>query len=107
MAQLEGQQHPISTYLWIWGWLFVLSTLSYLVDYFQFQGSVRWTLILTFMMLKAGLIMAFFMHLKWERTALVYALLLPLFAVMVFIGIMVSESDYTLLSRLVFYAKGT
>ncbi len=107
MAQLEGQQHPIGTYLWIWGWLFVLSAFSYLVDYLQFQGAVRWTLILTFMMLKAGLIMAFFMHLKWERMALVYALLIPMFAVMVFVGIMVWESDYTLLSRLVFYATGT
>ena len=28
----HGQQHSISVYLKIWGLLFVLSTLSYLVD---------------------------------------------------------------------------
>ena len=56
----EGQQHPIKLYLVVWGWLFVLSTFSYLVDYFHLHGLLRWGLILLFMMLKAGLIVAFF-----------------------------------------------
>ena len=55
-AHVEGQQHPIGIYLKIWGLLFVLSTASYLVDYFHFQGYLRWFLILLFMLLKAGLI---------------------------------------------------
>ena len=50
-----GQQHPIRIYLWIWLLLFVLSACSYMVDYFQLQGALRWTLILAFMLLKAGL----------------------------------------------------
>jgi cytochrome c oxidase subunit IV len=99
----EGQQHPIKLYLVVWGWLFVLSTFSYLVDYFHLHGYLRWFLILLFMMLKAGLIVAFFMHMKWERLALIYAILLPPIFVMVFVGIMVSESDYTLLTRHVFF----
>ena len=56
----KGQQHPIKLYLVVWGWLFVLSTFSYLVDYFHLHGLLRWGLILLFMMLKAGLIVAFF-----------------------------------------------
>ena len=28
----KGQQHPIKLYLAVWGWLFVLSTCSYLVS---------------------------------------------------------------------------
>ena len=102
----EGQQHPIKLYLVVWGWLFVLSTFSYLVDYFHLHGYLRWTLILVFMMLKAGLIVAFFMHMKWERLALIYAILLPPILVMVFVGIMVSESDYTLLTRGLFFRTG-
>ena len=102
----EGQTHPIKLYLVVWGWLFVLSTFSYLVDYFHLHGYLRWTLILLFMMLKAGLIVAFFMHMKWERLALIYAILLPPILVMVFVGIMVSESDYTLLTRHVFFRTG-
>ena len=39
--------------------------------------ALRWSLILLFMMLKAGLIVAVFMHMAWERLALAYAILLP------------------------------
>ena len=70
MAHEEGQQHPIKLYLVIWGWLFVLSTCSYLVDYFGIHGYLRWSLILLFMIVKAGLIVAIFMHMAWERLAL-------------------------------------
>jgi cytochrome c oxidase subunit 4 len=100
----KGQQHPIKLYLVVWGWLFVLSTCSYLVDYFGLQGYLRWSLILLFMVLKAGLIVAVFMHMAWERLALTYAILLPPIAVMVFVTIMVLESEYTHLLRVMFFA---
>ena len=58
MSDSEGQQHPISVYLWIWLLLFVLSAFSYAVDYMQLQGMLRWSLILIFMVLKAGFIVA-------------------------------------------------
>jgi cytochrome c oxidase subunit IV len=106
-AHEEGQQHPIKLYLVVWGWLFILSTFSYLVDYFHLQGLLRWSLIILFMMLKAGLIVAVFMHMAWERLALIYAILLPPLLVLVFVGIMVFESHYTLFTRLFFFATGT
>ena len=99
MAHAEGQQHPISVYLWIWGLLFVLSTFSYLVDYFHFQGHLRWSLIVLFMLLKAGLIVAIFMHMAWERLALVYAILVPTGALLILIGLMSLEGGYTFLTR--------
>ena len=104
VAHEEGQQHPLRVYFVVWGWLFVLSTCSYLVDYFGLEGFLRWFLILAFMMLKAGLIVAVFMHMAWERLALAYAILLPIFAVLVFVAIMVFESDYTLLTREAFFS---
>src|SRR5438094_3682062 len=100
----KGQQHPIKLYLVVWGWLFVLSTCSYLVDYFGLHGYLRWSLILLFMVLKAGLIVAVFMHMAWERLALAYAILLPPLLVLVFVAIMVFESDYTHLLRVIFFA---
>ena len=103
MAQ-EGQEHPIGVYLKIWGLLFVFSLFSYLVDYFHLEGYLRWFLILLFMMLKAGFIVAIFMHMAWERLALVYAIMLPTVFIVVFVGIMVFESDYTLLTRVAFFA---
>jgi len=105
MAQAQahsGQQHPIGLYLVVWGLLFVLSTFSYLVDYLGIQGYLRWTLIIVFMMLKAGLIVAIFMHMAWERLALVYAIMLPPLLVLVFVAMMASESHYTIFTRLAF-----
>lgn len=102
MEQVEGQQHPIGIYFKIWGLLFLLSTLSYLVDYFHFQSYLRWTLVVTFMLMKAGLIVAFFMHMRWERLALVYAIVLPPIALLVLVGSMAIEGDYIYLIRALF-----
>jgi len=94
-----SQQHPIGVYLKVWILLFVLSTLSYLVDYFDFQGMVRWSLILIFMFLKAGFIVAIFMHVMWERMALITAILGPPAVLLVLIGLMSSEANYTFGTR--------
>jgi cytochrome c oxidase subunit IV len=69
--------------------------MSYAVDYYQFQGMLRWTLIITFMLLKAGFIIAIFMHMWWERMALASAILLPPLCLLVLIGIMAIEGDFT------------
>ena len=106
MAHKEGQQHPIKLYLVVWGWLFVLSTCSFLVDYLGCEGFLRWFLILLFMIVKAGLIVAVFMHMAWERLALMYAILAPPGAVLLFVTIMAFESDYTHFTRVAFFATG-
>ncbi len=98
----QQQQHPISLYLKIWGLLFVLSTLSYLVDYFEVQGILRWSLILLFMFLKAGLIISIFMHVNWESLAMKLLLFLPPIAIAILISLMAIEGDYTYLNRLLF-----
>ena len=102
-AHVEGQQHPISTYLWIWGLLFVLSAMSYMVDYLQFQGYLRWSLIIIFMLLKAGLIVAVFMHMMWERMAIICAILIPPGVILLLIALMALEADYTFITRLLFF----
>lgn len=100
------EHHPIRVYLVVWGWLFVLSTFSYLVDFFHLQGYLRWTLILLFMALKAGLIIAFFMHMAWERLTLAFAILVPPVLVVIFMVLMIFEADYTLLLRREFLDAG-
>mgnify|MGYP003471063479 FL=1 len=103
MSATTGQQHPIGIYLKIWLLLFVLSTFSYLVDFFHVEGYLRWTLILTFMFLKAGFIVAIFMHVAWERLALKYVLFLPLSAIAILIALMAIEGDYTFLTREIYF----
>ncbi|NSX13514.1 cytochrome C oxidase subunit IV family protein [Cupriavidus taiwanensis] len=99
----SGQQHPIGLYLKIWLLLFVLSALSYMVDYFHVSGYLRWTLILLFMGLKAGLIVAVFMHMAWERMALICAILIPPLCLLVLVWLMAEEANHTFLTRGIFF----
>ncbi|MFM9162771.1 MAG: cytochrome C oxidase subunit IV family protein [Methylocystis sp.] len=103
--EVHAQKHPLKLYFVVWILLFVLSACSYAIDYFNFQGYLRWTLILIFMFLKAGAIVAIFMHMAWERLALVYAILAPPLALIVFIALMAFEGDYTNFSRITHFAK--
>jgi cytochrome c oxidase subunit IV len=103
----EGQQHPIKVYLWIWLLLFVVSFFSYMVDYLHLQGMLRWTLILIFMFVKAGFIIAIFMHMKWERLSLKLAILGPPVAILVLIWLMSYEGLYVEDTRLEYYGDST
>ena len=103
----EHQQHPIKLYLTVWIWLFVLSVGSYMVDILNFEGLLRWGLIVTLMLLKAGLIIAIFMHMAWERLALSYAILVPPVLILVFVAMMAVESTYTEWMRTFFLNGGT
>jgi cytochrome c oxidase subunit IV len=76
-----------------------------LIDYFQLHGMLRWTLIVTFMLLKAGFIVAIFMHMAWERLALKLAILLPPLALLILIGMMAIEGDYTFVTRLAAFVQ--
>lgn len=106
-AHAPGQQHPLGVYFKIWGLLFVLSIASYLVDYFQLQGLLRWSLIIVFMLLKAGLIVAVFMHMMWERMALIYAIVLPPLLLFGLLGIGALEGRYTFDTRATFFGHET
>lgn len=99
----EHQQHPLGLYFAVWILLFVISTFSYMVDYLNFQGVLRWTLIIVFMWAKAVLIMAVFMHMRWERLALICAITIPPGALAVFVLLMQIESRYTNLTRAIVF----
>ncbi|TFH86792.1 cytochrome C oxidase subunit IV [Billgrantia azerbaijanica] len=99
-AHPEGQRHPIGIYLWVWFLLFVLSVFSYLVDYLGFEGYLKWTLITLFMLLKAGLIIAVFMHMVWERLAIICVVLVPPGVLVFLMLLMAIEGHYVLLTRL-------
>lgn len=99
----QGQHHPLKVYFVVWFWLFVLSACSYFVDIAGFEGLLKWSLIVLFMLLKAGLIVAVFMHMVWERLALSWAIVLPPLVLLVFVAIMAFESEYTYFSRLLFF----
>lgn len=103
MSEQETQQHPLGVYFWVWGWLFVLSAGSYMTDVISMHEYLKWTLITLFMLVKAGLIMAVFMHLVWERFALTIVILAPPAVLLVAMTIFALESEYTISSRIQFF----
>jgi caa(3)-type oxidase subunit IV len=103
VSEAVGQQHPLKIYFIIWALLFVFSAASYATDFLE-HGYLRWGLILTFMFLKAGFIIAIFMHMKWERLALIWAILGPPVVLLVLVGLMAIEGDYTELTRLDYFS---
>ena len=104
-SEADQNHHPIGIYLKVWTLLFVLSIASYMVDYYDFQGLLRWTLIIAFMLLKAGFIMAVFMHLMWERMALIGTVLAPPLALLFLIGFMISEGYYVFDARVDYFGQ--
>ncbi len=94
----EGQQHPLKIYFLIWGLLFAFSAASYGTDFIPHEvagGYLRAGAILLFMFLKAGFIIAIFMHMAWERVALIWAIIGPPVLLLFLIGFMVYEGEYT------------
>ncbi|MSR12216.1 MAG: cytochrome C oxidase subunit IV [Gammaproteobacteria bacterium] len=94
MSSEAGQQHPLGIYYKIWVLLFFLSGCSYAVDFFNVQGGMRWGLVILFMILKAGFIVAIFMHAVWERMALVFTILGPPTVLLLLISFMAVEGNY-------------
>lgn len=89
------ETHSLGIYYKVWILLFVLSTFSYMVDYIEVQGFWRWFWVLTFMVLKAGFIIAVFMHAMWERIALIWTILGPPIILLLLIFFMAFEGNYT------------
>ncbi|WP_111411984.1 cytochrome C oxidase subunit IV family protein [Billgrantia lactosivorans] len=104
MDQGSHKQPELRVYLQVWLWLFVLSVFSYLVDLSGLEGLPKWSLITLLMLLKAGLIVAFFMHMAWERLSIIYAVLLPPVALLFLAALMALEANHTLSSRLSLFA---
>ncbi|MDP6651657.1 MAG: cytochrome C oxidase subunit IV family protein [Gammaproteobacteria bacterium] len=94
MSSEAGQQHPLGIYYKVWALLFVLSAFSYAVDFFDVQGAMRWTLVILFMLLKAGFIIAIFMHVFWERMALACTILGPPTLLLVLIYFAAGEGSF-------------
>ncbi|MBT6867900.1 MAG: cytochrome C oxidase subunit IV [Candidatus Marinimicrobia bacterium] len=87
------KSHPIKLYLFAWLALFILSAMSYYVDYINLEGLIRWFLITILALMKAGLIVSVFMHLAWERVALIFTILLPPIFLILMLAIFANEGN--------------
>ena len=98
----EGGEHDTMTRKKIWNVFFVLLGITtiefiialYLVPHGILEGKIANPVYIVLTLLKAFYIVAYFMHLKFERVALVYAILVPILFIIGLILVLTNESHY-------------
>ena len=91
MTDTAHQSHSKKTYIKVWVWLLFITLAGFIISPLQLPGSVHTFLIIMVSLMKAGLIVAFFMHLKFERIGLIYSILLPLILLIALIAALLHE----------------
>lgn len=61
-------------YIWVWGWLLVFTGIEVYLAYIHLAPALMLTFLMGISVIKAALIMAYFMHLRFERLSLVLTL---------------------------------
>ncbi len=75
---MSEQAHSKKVYVRVWLWLLATTVVGFIISPLDLPGWLHNSLIAAVGLLKGGLIVAFFMHLKFERLSLIYSILLPL-----------------------------
>ena len=65
---------PARTFVWVWIWLIGITGIEVFLGYKNIPPAIMLTILLGLSVIKASLIMAYFMHLKFERLSLVFLL---------------------------------
>lgn len=100
MAHTDEQRHPqAKVYLTVWFWLFVLSFTAYFVDLVNLLFALKAVLLVTIALMKAGLIAAYFMHLRFEKLNLVYTIVVPLILLVALAAGILPDGFSTLMRR--------
>lgn len=77
MSTHSEESHGLSTKLTltVWAWLLVLTGVEVFLAYIQLSLRVMLVLLMGLSLVKAALIMAYFMHLRFEKRTLVLTLI--------------------------------
>jgi cytochrome c oxidase subunit 4 len=74
-AHAEAHGGTTRLYLWVWGWLLALTGIEVYLAYIHLAPALMLTLLLGLSVIKAALIIAYFMHLRFERLSLFLTLI--------------------------------
>src|SRR5262250_1654909 len=70
---IESHAEPRgSTFVWVWVWLVAITGVEVFLAYEHLRPELMLTILLGLSVIKAALIMSYFMHLKFEKLALVF-----------------------------------
>jgi cytochrome c oxidase subunit 4 len=86
-------------FIWVWGWLLGLTCVELVLAYQNLPLKVMLSLLMTLSVIKAGLIISYFMHLRFERRSLVLTLMPALVFVIAMMFIVFPDSVRLLMMR--------
>jgi len=93
MAHVEGSVK--SNYI-VWGWLLALTMVEVTLAYYHLPLKFMLTILMGLSLIKAALIMAYFMHLKFERMSLILTLI-PVLVVVICLLLVFFPDSFRLL----------
>ena len=76
----------------VWFWLLALTAVEVFLGYKQLELKLMLVLLMGISVIKAGLIIAYFMHLRYERPSMALALMPALVIVIVLMNIFLPDS---------------
>ena len=101
MANATGQVHvePRKPFLIVWGSLLAFTALETILAYQSLALKVMLVVLMTLSIIKAALIISYFMHLRYERRSLAWTLMPALVFVIVIMFVMFPDSVRLYLMR--------
>lgn len=98
---MSGEQHDggYRSYLVTWFWLLVITVLEVGIVLVHVPKAVLAISLVTLALMKAALIMGYFMHLRYERLSLIYAVVAPLFLAVILFFALAPDAVNVLRSR--------
>ncbi len=79
-------------FMFVWGWLLALTIIETILAYQHMSLKVMLVVLMTLSVIKATLIIAYFMHLRYERVSLVWTLMPALIFVIVMMFMVFPDS---------------
>ena len=95
MTSPTEQTHPEGStrvFLIVWFWLLALTGVEVFLGYEQLELKLMLVLLMGLSVIKAGLIIAYFMHLRYERPSMAATLMPALVMVIVLMNIFLPDS---------------
>ena len=102
MPESSEHAHPEGTkrlFMFVWGWLLALTLIEVVLAYRQLEIKVMLALLMTLSVIKASLIISYFMHLRYERRSLALTLMPALVFVIAMMFIVFPDSIRLYLMR--------
>lgn len=79
---VEHEEPRAGLFMGVWIWLLILTGVEVFLGYKQLQVKLMLTILMSLSVIKAGLIMSYFMHLRFERSRLALTLIPALVALL-------------------------